>query len=396
MKSLALPLRNERGIALVAALVIMALLIVLGTIALNATVSELQVSGNELRNRLAFYAAESGAQFARSRIRDEFAAASNQVSFVTNFASDTHDFTPPSGYAFSITPGSCSTVGSGTAADPYCFLIESTGTATGNASATIEVMFHLEVSEGPLTYAGYGKSSISIAKDSIIDAYDSSTGSVVSGAGDLISGGDVDLGKDVVVDGDVTENATTVASDPLGLLTSGGVLDTLFDAAIVSNMNADVAISPYVTGTVLNIPSTAAGSVINLAPGDYYFTSISIAKDITINISGPGEVNIYLDGKMDVKKTININTSGVPTDFSIFSKSSQSITFNKSTDFNGLIYAPNADVDFKMDATVKGAVWADDLWFRKDADLSYDVNMKDKFGSSSGALELPIVSWREI
>lgn len=188
-----LPSSNERGIALVAALVIMALLIVLGTIALNSTVSELQVTGNDKRNRLAFYAAESGVQFARARIRKAFDDASNKVSFVTNFQSSPPDFTPPSGYAFTITALNAGTVGTGTAADPYLFRIESQGTAPGSAASTLEVLFHLEVLDDPLKYAAYGKIKVDLHKDVIVDAYDSSSGASAPGEADVFSKGTVDL-----------------------------------------------------------------------------------------------------------------------------------------------------------------------------------------------------------
>lgn len=179
-------------------------------------------------------------------------------------------------------------------------------------------------------------------------------------------------------------------------MTPGGMLDLAFTAATTSNDNALATdLAPYLSGTVLNIPGSASGT-ITLPAGDYYFTGISIDKDITINISGA--VNIYLDGPLDVKKTASINATGLPTDLSIYSKSTSPIDFKQESTVNALIYAPAANVTFHKESTIKGSIVASGIDFKKETHLTYDVKMKDKFsGGGGGGSNLPmtIAYWRE-
>jgi PilX N-terminal len=410
-----LPLGNERGIALVAALVIMALLIVLGTIALNSTFSELQVAGNDKRNRLAFYAAESGVEFARAQIRAAFAVEQDlgsvaAVAFVTTFASSPPDiFTPPTDYTFKIKPVPVTPVGSGTAPAPYRFKLESRGTAAGNATSVIEVEFQMTVLTSPLKYAAYGRDSVSLANASYVMAYDSAvdpdpTISRLDEGADVSSGGAVNITGLVSIDG-TAEPDPDYSADPIGLLTPGGRLDLAFNAAMTTNNNSTPALSSYLTGTELTVSTP---TTISLPPGDYYFTEMTLTNDVTIDIDGgPGEVNIYLDGSLttSASHTATLNPGGLPTDFSIYSKASDvgdsegdpsSIDFKGRAIINGLVYAPDADMVFDKTSDISGALLGKSIDFHASSCWNYDVQMKNKFPPGNIIQPLPIVSWREI
>ncbi|MFO7555651.1 MAG: PilX N-terminal domain-containing pilus assembly protein [Desulfobacterales bacterium] len=54
---------NEKGSVTVLAVILLALLTLLGMAALSTSSIEVQIAGNELRHKLAFYAAESGAAY---------------------------------------------------------------------------------------------------------------------------------------------------------------------------------------------------------------------------------------------------------------------------------------------------------------------------------------------
>lgn len=59
--------KNERGIALVLALVMLVLLSILGTWALDTTSTDLKIAGNYRNNDIAFYTAEAGLGYAVSQ-----------------------------------------------------------------------------------------------------------------------------------------------------------------------------------------------------------------------------------------------------------------------------------------------------------------------------------------
>jgi Tfp pilus assembly protein PilX len=63
-------INNEKGVALLSALMIMALLTVLGLSASNTSTTELKIAGNEKTSAMAFYAAEAGVNFAIATLKE--------------------------------------------------------------------------------------------------------------------------------------------------------------------------------------------------------------------------------------------------------------------------------------------------------------------------------------
>lgn len=416
MKRLEKLLRDEGGNALVTVLVVVALLIVLGTLSLNSTIGELQVSGNEKRQRLAFYAAESGLEYARAVIRREFLAATNKNTFVSNFATSPPSFTAPSGISFTVAPNGAAS-GSGTSSDPYVFRVLSEGFGPGNSAAGIEAVFNLVLPDSPIKYATFGDEFVKFKNHADVYSYDHTvtsnpTPAISTGEGDLFSNGLIDIKNKGVIDGDVlvatgapdVGGNTTVLGDqstasnpaplenpdPLGLL-SGGLLDSRFTSATLANNNGDPAVSPYVTGTA-SAPVLNLNTTITLPAGDYYFTSITLGT--AANIISDGVVNIYLDGPL-VANNAQLNSSGIPTDFSIYSRSTAPMEFKNNIVFRGLIYAPDASVIFQNNLTLYGSIFADDVDFQNGADIYYDTQMKYKFFNPND-IHLPIVAWRQL
>ncbi|HEX2975014.1 MAG TPA: pilus assembly PilX N-terminal domain-containing protein [Bacteroidales bacterium] len=71
--------KNEKGMVLVVALLVMAVLIILGTTAVMTTTTDLKISGNYKQSEKAFYVAEAGIEEARSRMRDNFTPSTSRV-----------------------------------------------------------------------------------------------------------------------------------------------------------------------------------------------------------------------------------------------------------------------------------------------------------------------------
>jgi Tfp pilus assembly protein PilX len=70
--------RNERGVALIVALGVMVLLTILGTWVLNTSSTDLRIAGNTRNYQTAFYLAEQGVEYAKSR--GQLEAAYNKSS----------------------------------------------------------------------------------------------------------------------------------------------------------------------------------------------------------------------------------------------------------------------------------------------------------------------------
>jgi hypothetical protein len=104
-------------------------------------------------------------------------------------------------------------------------------------------------------------------------------------------------------------------------------------------------------------------------------------------------VNVYLTGPLSGANSAEITViNGGPTDFTLLSNSTDQIDIKNSGDFNGMIYAPYADVIFHNSATIYGAIWGKTVDFRSTSTLYYDTALKDKFQSN----DLTFHSWKDV
>ena len=179
---------------------------------------------------------------------------------------------------------------------------------------------------------------------------------------------------------------------------------------------------------------TVSGSTVTLTSGNYYFTNILVKKQgsnpgiMIIDASG-GPVNIYLEGAfetmadcqfniinnsaandvtlniteppggiasnqriVDLKHASGVNENGPPTGFTLKTDSDAILEFKNSSDVNGLIYAPNGNVQMKNSNNVHGAVWADVLEGKNSSILYYDTALRDKYKSN----DILMNSWEQV
>ncbi len=121
--------------------------------------------------------------------------------------------------------------------------------------------------------------------------------------------------------------------------------------------------------------------------------SVELKAGSTLNIdSSGGDVNIYLTGGLDAKNGSSINVTGDPTDFSLFSNSTDGIDFKHGSTFKGTVYAPYASVVVKNSADVYGMIWANEVDIKNTGELYFDTALKDKWLNDT----VSIVSWREV
>lgn len=77
-------IKDESGVALVVALLIMVLLTVLGTAAITTTTTDVKISSNFKDSTDAFYAAETGLETAREYLQSNFSATNGWSDFLTS------------------------------------------------------------------------------------------------------------------------------------------------------------------------------------------------------------------------------------------------------------------------------------------------------------------------
>lgn len=340
------PGREERGIALLIALLLMGLLLLLGTTFLTMSSTESQIALNERNAVQAFYLADAGVNKA---ISDLNANANYTGSGTAELALG------PGTYTVSVAAVTPPVSGSFDRKD-----IQATGYVP-NSSVSTRAMSIVSVSMergSVFTWALFASESLGVDKDTVIDSYDSGKGAyggtnVGSGA-DIGSNGDADLKKDVMVKGDALTGAR--------LKTEAGVVITGVAKEYAPPVTLPPVLIPPGSGSDVEVPKNGSRTLapgrygrldvkdngtVTLAPGTYYFYEhIKIEKDGKLVISPSEKVMVYLTDTFEVKKDVQINANGIPANFLVYS-SGDKVDFDKDVVFYGAIYAPNAAIHVK-------------------------------------------------
>ena len=75
-------LSDEKGMALVAGLLLVAVLMLLGTTAVMTSTTDMKISGNYKSNSQAFFVAEAGTENARGNLRTDLASSTTSAQII--------------------------------------------------------------------------------------------------------------------------------------------------------------------------------------------------------------------------------------------------------------------------------------------------------------------------
>ena len=395
---------NEKGFFLPAGLVLLAFITLLGITAVIVTTTDIKIGGNYKQSLQAFQDAEAGVQYAIPKIEEGLKADPQTFTLPTTIGtSSTLTYTVPTDFSFVIS--GISLIG----VDTYSF--RSTG-SSGSAGSTVEVVLKRDPL---LPYGAFGNSVLDLKAGGAVYSYNSS----VTGNSDPVpsdSTGDGDVGSNVLVklyngtliDGDVNlgdygsdpvneascqelptpeihgdiTDVPRVDPDPLGAV--GGDLAVDFITYNADNDN----VSAGIFGNTLLLGNNETKT---LDAGNYYLTSISLGNGSTLNIdSTVGDVNIYLNGGLNAINGSFINFTGSPMDLTIFSNSTNLISFDHGSSFKGTVYAPYATIEMKNDADIYGMIWANEVYMKNSGQFYFDMALKDKWRVFN------MVSWQEV
>jgi len=207
--------------------------------------------------------------------------------------------------------------------------------------------------------------------------------------GQFILGAHVDGTVPAVPEGYVYQELGRFDPDPLGI--EGGMLAEAFTHYSDPGNNDNEA-----AGIVNNMVKVPNHSSITLTGGRYYLKSLDLSPGATLNIeTTPGDpVIIYMDGDFGVHPNSRINTGPGqrPSDFFIFSRSSNEIKILPNGDFQGMVYAPFADLQVQPDGQVYGVFWAGSSTIQPGGNLFIDTSLLNRFPASYVVVE----QWNQI
>ncbi|MCK4470072.1 MAG: pilus assembly PilX N-terminal domain-containing protein [Desulfobacterales bacterium] len=417
---------NEKGMVLPLGLMFLAIIAILGTTAVIVTTTDLKIGSNYRASVQAFYDADAGVQYVLKQLAIDLDDSSS-VTVDLTASPISLNYSTPSGFSFTV-PTALTSLGS----NQYRFQV--TGHGPNNSEAVIEVVFSAE-KKSVFDYGLFTNGLLDLKSDAKIYSYDSrdtpdpdpaTFPGASTGEADIGSNTEIITKMDTYIDGDLAlgadssdppvdaiwtstgepivtgtdGNAGHVDPDPLGANDSSSELYNKFIDILTTNDNGGAGDgSPLEGATAIDLGN---GETLTLTAGDYYITNIVLKSGSTLEIDATsGPVNIYLsgtldaeDGELESKNGSALNNLSQPSDFSIFSNSSQDIIFKHSTAFKGMVYAPNAHVEMKNSAGVYGLIWGNTATIHNSGEFYFDEAIKDKYLSPNN-YTIDILSWKD-
>jgi len=395
---------GKAGAVLFATVTFLVTVSLLGATLYTFTQTDVQMAGQHKRSAEAFYHADAGIQYVVAQIRkdvdDGALELDDDVESVYYAAPAGLDFDP------------VTTLNRLPDGESYAF--EVTGRAPGGAQTTIEAV--IQPGAGGGLYGIFSDTTLEIKNQADVFSYNSdftlnptptdSTAAASIAANDklmLKNGAFIDgsthVGEDssgnpgkyenegADVTGEEGVKDGYIDYDPLGVV--GGPLADRFIEVAANNDNA-LAIPP-ILGNEINLEE---GETVILNSGQYYLDELNLEEGGELHIvPSTGPVEIFITGKLEAKEESAINHGGRPTDFYIYSNSSDDIEFKIDSEFRGMFYAPLASIEFKIGSPGYGMLWGQKVELKDDFLFYVDEALVNS-GGGGGAWSLAM--WKHI
>jgi len=293
------------------------------------------------------------------------------------------------------------------------------GQASRGVSATIEL-------QGLFEHAILTKASLILKSGTLIDGYNSldplDTDADVDIGTQSTADSSIILNSGVTVDGDIVVglggNPSTVIKD-LGATMTGGQYsameeDYLPDIDAPSDL-FDMLTDISVTGTTttitpadngkysqISIKNGATAGVLEISGGDvvlYITGDIQLGQSCEIIIKDGSTLTLFVDGDIHCRESSGINPelASQPADsLHIYgtSESPQAFDLKAKSQWTGVVYAPNANVNLYANGDAYGAIVANNFEFKSGGNYHYDEALRNIDADDEG-VHFVIKRWEE-
>jgi hypothetical protein len=414
MKKMAL---KHRGSALPLALVVIALLLIMGSTLLSMSLSSRIYSLRTTADITARCAADAGLTRALYEM--------NQKLKVKPW----NDETLPLAKKISLTDcdATYSYIVTGNLAGGYTVTsIGNSGDATRMVRATLGL-------KGIFDHAILTKDTLTLKSDTIIDGYNSKNlfkkNVKVDIGSQSVNNSSVVLNNNVTVKGDVLVG---IGGDPdtaikdLGAVVTGDksaatIKDPLPQVAAPSLEDKKTSIDAKGTTITLTPDDSGTYSAINLellddkktkeilpailevSGGDvelYITGDIQLGNSCEIVVKDGASLTIYIDGDIHCRNGSGINTEAPPEEaytLQLYAtgKGAQYFDVKAKSDWTGVIYAPNADVDLYAKGDAYGSIVADTFEFKAGGNFHYDEALREQVTIEDEGVTFAVIRWSE-
>ncbi len=385
-------LHNENGSALFIALILTALLSLVGIMAMDNSQGEVDLSFNKIGQDKSFYVAEAGLEHAQAMIN-------SNLSWNAGFA------------AVAFGDGEYSVTVTDSNSNPALadsILLVSSGMIDG-ARATVEAMVIPEPFH-PFEFGLFANESVTIENSVSTDSWNADSGnysSTVEGAyGSVGSNGTITMENNPTIGGNV------FTAQPGGINISGNgqvlgdtsstapVLDfsNLINAELInwaeSNNQAPLGMSGTFTYNGASRDLYIAGSdKIVLDDGVYVFDDITLEQSALLEVAPGTEVTLLVTGDIDLRNKAMVNSGGKPANFRVYQTGS-AFSMGQSSEFTGAVIAPNVDFSLLQYADFYGSLMANRINLANNPEFHYDRSLGNIVMGTTGRMIR--VAWREV
>jgi len=298
-----------------------------------------------------------------------------------------------------------------TASDTY--LITSTGHVPFSSGLTVEKRVKVLVFPRAMFNNGiFGQTSVTINGTPLADSYDSSAGPYTeesaTGNCDIGTNGELTIGGNALVEGDVFVGPDGEISGDVSSYITG---ETYYSANPVEL--EDISLPDEFSSLENHGDMALASSDTMMLPSnDYYYESISLKAQSNLTLSSNtriyiatdfsiagqaavftgDNVEIYIGGNGDFAGGGIVNTTTMPSNLQIYGLGNDTnLTFSGNSAFYGAIYAPYSSVVLTGTSDYFGAVVGKDVDLTGTNNFHYDEDLREN-GPTQG---YDIAYWQE-
>ena len=300
------------------------------------------------------------------------------------------------------------------------YLIESVGTS-GPCQKRVYATLQLQ---GLFEHAILTRETLALKSGTLVDGYNSldalDADSDVDIGTQSTSDASIILNKGVTVEGDVIVgiggNPDTVIKD-LGATTGGQYSATQNDplpeiappalpnkAAAITAQDKTITLTPADSGvyTSIELKNGSAPGLLEITGGEVTLRitgDISLGQSCEIIVRNGASLIIYADGNIACGNNSNINTENPPEAASTLQlyatgEGQQSFDLKAKSEFTGVIYAPNANVQLNAGGDAYGSIVANTFEFKSGGNYHYDEALRKVETDDQGA-RFVVKRWRE-
>ncbi len=283
------------------------------------------------------------------------------------------------------------------------YLIESIGTS-GFSQRQVYATLQLQ---GLFEHAILTRETLTLKSGTVVDGYNSldplDTDSDVDIGTQSTSDASIILNSGVTVEGDIAVGiggdpdtvikdlgATTgdqyaaTQNDPLPVITPPALSNK---ATAISAKDGTVTLTPADSGryTGIDLKNAKSPGVLEITGGQvvlHVTGDITLGQSCEIIVRNGASLTIYADSDIQCDNGSNINTENPPEAASTFQlyatgDGQQSFDLKAKSEFTGIIYAPNADIQLYAGGDAYGSIVANTFEFKSGGNYHYDEALRN-------------------